>query len=192
MDINAIKNFLSHLMQNYFPDLGGIASPDVPGVTTLDSFSADKQGGEENGDFEKLGMDKKAVRTVAKTSDLRGELVKEADKGKLYEKLVHDGHIGDTHAAERELQFILDDLESGQPQNQRTVPSQQPVTAPILATRGEIQDNLTAFLDDEPERDGRNAGSQNDDENDGEEDDGEETNLSLQAKSHYQKMNTFA
>jgi hypothetical protein len=193
MDIGFIKNFLTNLMQNYLTDLGDIATPDIADVTTMDSFSADKQGGEDGGSFEKLGLERKTARVVTKTSDLRGEIVKEADKSKIFDKLVHDGHVGDTHAAERELQFILEDLADGQPQNQRTAPTQQPqVFAPVQALRGEVQESFEPFLDDEPERDGHGDDGRSGDEEPGEDADSEETNLSLQAKSHYQKMNTFA
>lgn len=195
--VDVIKNFLSQMIQNYFTDLADItAPPDIADVATVDSFSADKEGGEENGTVEKLGIDKKAARAVAKASDLRGEIVKEADKGKIYEKLMKDGHVGDTHAAEKELQFILEDLETGQAQNQRTVsnPLTQPVASPIQAMLGEIHDTLMPLLDDEPEPERQHAESQDDGENEDEAEEhaAEETNISLQAKSHYQKMNSFA
>jgi hypothetical protein len=59
---------------------------------------------------------------------------------------------------------------------------------------GEIHDTLMPLLDDEPEPERQHAESQDDGENEDEAEEhaAEETNISLQAKSHYQKMNSVA
>ena len=193
--VDTIKNFLTQMLQGYFTELVElIGKPDVADIATVDCFTADSNSnGAKNGMFEKLGMDRKSTRTSAKISDLRGEVVKEADKGKIYEKLMKDGHVGDTNVAEQELQTIFIDLEISQPQNRLTTTSHRPVATPIQAALGELNETFPPFLDDEPERDGQGAESQDEEhEDETEEDESDETNLTLQAKSNYQKMNTFA
>lgn len=194
---NILKNFFTNLIQTSLAEIAAlVGNPDIADITTVDAFSAEKHGSEQHdGAMEKFGMDKRAAR-IADTIDLRGEVVKEADQGKIYAKLMRDGHVGDTRHAEEDLREIFDDLDNGASRQTPSESHEQPqVFTPVAAVLHEINDTLLPLIEDEPEPENGGNHTSAEDENDDDEGDDAESEcepLTIEAKMLYQKVDTFA